>query len=64
MTKHTHQTETHYSPATREVILNRLLTALQTDNSLKWIREKWKPSLCVRNSSAPLEAIEFPRVFR
>lgn len=34
MTKHTYQTDTHYSPATREAILNRLLTALQNDKRL------------------------------
>ena len=34
MTKHTYQTNTHYSPATREAILDRLLTALQSDKRL------------------------------
>ena len=34
MTKHTHQTDTHYSPATREAILELLLTALQSDKRL------------------------------
>lgn len=38
MTKHTHQTDTdhlyHYSPATREATLNRLLTALQSDQRI------------------------------
>ena len=38
MTKHTNQTDInhsqHYSPATRETILNRLLTALQSDKRL------------------------------
>ena len=34
MTEHTHQTDTHYSPATREEILNRLLTALQSDERI------------------------------
>ncbi len=34
MTKHTYQTDTHYSPATREATLNRLLTALQNDKRL------------------------------
>lgn len=38
MTKHTHQTDTdhlyHYSPTTREATLNRLLTALQSDQRI------------------------------
>ena len=38
MTKHTHQTDTdhlyHYSPTTREAPLNRLLTALQSDQRI------------------------------
>ena len=34
MTKHTDQTDTHYSPTTREATLNRLLTALQGDTRL------------------------------
>ena len=34
MTKHTHQTDTHYSPATREAILDRLLIALRSDKRL------------------------------
>ena len=34
MTKHTHQTDTHYSPATREAILDRLLNALRSDKRL------------------------------
>ncbi len=34
MTKHPHQTDAHYSPATREAILNRLLAALQNDKRL------------------------------
>ena len=34
MTEHTVQTNTHYSPATREEILNRLLTTLQSDERL------------------------------
>ena len=34
MTERTHQTDTHYSPATREAILNRLLTALQSDERI------------------------------
>ncbi len=34
MTKRTHQTDTHYSPATREAILNRLLTALRSDKRI------------------------------
>ena len=34
MTKRTHQTDTHYSPATREATLNRLLTALQSDKRI------------------------------
>ncbi len=34
MTQHTDQIDTHYSPATREAILNRLLTALQSDKRL------------------------------
>ena len=34
MTEHTDQTNTHYSPATREAILNRLLTVLRSDKRL------------------------------
>ena len=34
MPEHTHKTDTHYSPAIREAILNRLLTALQSDKRL------------------------------
>lgn len=34
MTKHTDQTDTHYSPTTREAILNRLLAVLQNDKRI------------------------------
>ncbi len=34
MTKHTYQTDTHYSPAIREATLDRLLAALQNDKRL------------------------------
>ncbi len=34
MTKRTDQTDTHYSPATREATLNHLLTALQNDQRI------------------------------
>ena len=34
MTKHIYQTDIHYSPATREAILDRLLTALRSDKRL------------------------------
>ena len=34
MTKHTYQTDTHYSPATRKATLDRLLAALRNDKRL------------------------------
>ena len=34
MTRHTNQTDPHYTPATRETTLNRLLTALRSDKRL------------------------------
>ena len=60
MTKHIEETDTHYSPATREAILNRLLTSLRSDKRLAGLLVVGSGSVGIFH----LESVEFPRVFR